>query len=486
MSVLRFSICLLLGISVSRSQGFQAFLARVYSAPESLRTAIADSFMTVVPSFPYVENDTTVHFIYRGSAGSVTVPGDANGWNPVRFPMTRIGGTDFWFYSRVSESDARLDYKFVLSSGAWILDPRNPNSVLGGFGPNSELRMPKYPDAPEIKYYPDIPHGSIRDTTFSSSVLGNSRDIRIYTPPNYESSSDSFGVILFHDGLEYITLAQANNVIDYLIWQNRIRPIIAVFVPPVNRTPEYAGNLISQFSSFIVNELMPYVDSRYRTKRDPTNRAVLGASNGGNISLWLGYNYPNVFGNVAAQSSYIMSQISSAFQSSPRLKLKLYLDLGTYDIALLIPLVRDFIPILQSKGYSFRYHEYHEGHSWGNWRAHIDNAHEFFFSTQPTGVREGRVKPEGYRLNQNYPYPFNPSTTIKYELALRSLVRLEVFDLLGRKIATLVSEERPAGSYETEWQPTVPSGTYFFKLDAVASGDVSKRFTEAKKMLVLK
>lgn len=486
MRLLKFVACMLSVVSLSQAQSFQALLTRVNSAPDSLRTAIIDSFMATVRSFPMIEQDTVVHFIHRASVPSVTVPGDANAWDPNGFPMTRVAGTDFWYRTKSFEPDARLDYKFVLGGSVWILDPRNPNQVVGGFGPNSELKMPKYRDAPEIKYIPYIPHGTIRDTTFSSVALGNSRTVRVYTPPIYEFSSDSFGVILFHDGLEYTTLAQANNVIDYLIWQNRIQPIIAVFVPPVNRTPEYAGNQINQFSSFIVSELMPYIDRRYRTKRNPAYRAVLGASNGGNISLWLGYNYPDVFGNVAAQSSYIMSSLSSGFQNGPRLKLKLYLDLGTYDLPQLIPLVRNFIPILQSKGYPLQYQEYHEGHSWGNWRAHIDNALEFFFGAQPTKVREKQEKPEGYRLHQNYPNPFNPLTTIGYAVARRSHVELDVFDLLGRKISTLVNEEQPAGSYQTRWQVMLPSGTYFLRLDAVATDDPGKRFTKAQKMVVVK
>lgn len=251
--------------------------------------------------------------------------------------------------------------------------------------------MPKYVTAPEILYYPDIPHGTLHDTVFASTELGNSRVVRVYTPPGYESSRDSFPVILFHDGLEYVSLAQANNIIDYLIWKGRIAPIIAVFVPPVNRTPEYVSTRIDQFSRFIVAELMPSIDARYRTRRDPASRAVLGASNGGNISLWLGYNFPAVFGNVGAQSSYILPSLSKGFQSSAKLKLRLYLDLGTYDIPVLTPMVRSFVPILQSKGYSLRYREVHEGHSWGSWRAHLAGALEFFFGNPSTGMLDTPV-----------------------------------------------------------------------------------------------
>ncbi|UCE19037.1 MAG: hypothetical protein JSV84_01445 [Gemmatimonadota bacterium] len=374
-------------VSLGNAQQFQEFLSRVNSAPDSLKPAIVDSFMEAVEGFPLIEHDMFAHFIYRGNANRVNVPGDANSWDPSAYPMTRVEGTDLWYMKQTFESDARLDYKFVLNGSAWILDPLNPHRVSGGFGPNSELRMPDYVPAPEIEYYPDIPHGALWDTTFFSPQLGNSRRIRIYTPPGYETSSDSFGTILFHDGLEYVSLANTDNVLDYLIWHNWIQPVIAVFVPPVNRTPEYAGNQKDEFTAFIVDEIIPWVDSKYRTIQDPAYRSTLGASNGGNIALWLGLQHPEVFGNIAAQSSNVETSISSGFQNSPTLDVKFYLDLGTYDIQLLIPLVRGFKEILESKGYTFEYYEFHEGHSWGNWRAHIDNTLEFFFPADTTQLK---------------------------------------------------------------------------------------------------
>lgn len=457
------------------SQTFQDFLNRVYAAPDSERTAIVDSFSNAVAYFPVLEQDTLCHFLYRGSATSVTVPGDANQWTVSAFPMTRVSTTNLWYHTHVFEPDARLDYKFVLNGSTWIVDPRNPNQVMGGFGPNSELRMPAYVPPPEIEYYPGIPHGTLRDTIFTSVNLGNSRTVRVYLPPGYEASSDSYAVILFHDGLEYVTLAKANNVFDYLIAQNRIQPVIGVFVPPVNRTPEYAGNQMTLFTAFIVNELMPYIDARYRTRRNPASRAVMGASNGGNISLWLGYNHPGMFGNVGAQSSNIISSITSGFQNSPTLPLKLCMDLGTYDIPQLIPLVRNFIPILQSKGYVFRYDEFNDGHSWGNWRAHIDNAVEFFFPGPGTDVKGGEPYPPSFTLFQNYPNPFNPSTTISFSVQNPSLAVLTVHDVLGREVATLFNEVMSTGRHSVPWDAkSMPSGVYVARLQTGGSSQSIK------------
>ncbi|MFQ5627602.1 MAG: alpha/beta hydrolase-fold protein [bacterium] len=399
--------------------------------------------------------------------------------------MARLSGTNLWYRTQVFEPDARLDYKFVLNGNNWIIDPRNPNKVSGGFGPNSELRMPQYPSAPEIEFYTNIPHGILRDTTFFSVNLGNARNVKIYLPPGYAGSNMHYPIVLFHDGLEYISLANANNAIDYLISEGRIAPIIGVFVPPVNRTDEYAGNLKSNFTAFIVNELLPWVETRYRTKTTPESRAVMGASNGGNISLWLGMQHPEVFGNIAAQSSNIESALSARFQSDPKLNLKLYLDLGTYDIPVLIPRVRNFIPILENNNYYYQYLEFHEGHSWGNWRAHIDNALEMFFPVT-TSVIDRSVKPGIFTLVSNYPNPFHPNTTITYDLFRQARVSISVFNILGQKLRTLVVGDFSAGEHLATWDgrdargQLLPNGIYLFHVQ------IDHAFVHTGRMILLR
>lgn len=345
--------------------------------------------------------------------------------------------------------------------------------------------MPKYVEPPEVRYYPDISYGVLTDTTISSLNLGNSRIIRIYTPPNYLSSSDSFPLVLFHDGPEYISSGQANNALNYLIARNRIRPLVAVFVPPVNRTDEYAGSLTSQFTSFIVYELIPVIERRYRIYRNPAWRAVLGASFGGNISLLLAHTYPNVFGNVAAQSPYVFPSLVNDFQTFPRLSLKVYVDVGTYDFANILLSVNSILPVLRSAGYNYRYLEVHEGHNYGNWRAHIDDALEFFFGI-PTRVHQQAVRSESYRLDQNFPNPFNPSTTIRYALPARSRVRIDIYNTLGQKIQMPVDQEQEAGEHELLWNANVPTGVYFYRIVGTFVNEPTRRFTEVRRMLLLR
>lgn len=83
-------------------------------------------------------------------------------------------------------------------------------------------------------------------------------------------------------------------------------------------------------------------------------------------------------------------------------------------------------------------------------------------------------------LNQNYPNPFNPSTTISWQVPVGSWQTLKVYDLLGREVATLVDEFKPAGSYEVEFDAShLSSGGYFYQLKA-------GEYVETKKLILLK
>jgi N-acetylneuraminic acid mutarotase len=88
--------------------------------------------------------------------------------------------------------------------------------------------------------------------------------------------------------------------------------------------------------------------------------------------------------------------------------------------------------------------------------------------------------PKTFLLEQNYPNPFNPSTTIRYQLPVASEVKLEVYDVLGKKIATVVNERQSAGAYQVVWNASgLSSGTYFYRLQAGT-------FVETKKMIMVK
>jgi uncharacterized protein (UPF0218 family) len=102
------------------------------------------------------------------------------------------------------------------------------------------------------------------------------------------------------------------------------------------------------------------------------------------------------------------------------------------------------------------------------------------------------VIPEVYQLHNNYPNPFNPSTTIQYDLPKQSIVTLKVYSLLGQEVATLVNDNQAAGYHQVVWMgqnnggKLVSSGIYFIRMFAKADGNENESFTQIKKMILLK
>ena len=88
--------------------------------------------------------------------------------------------------------------------------------------------------------------------------------------------------------------------------------------------------------------------------------------------------------------------------------------------------------------------------------------------------------PTVYKLFDNYPNPFNPSTIIQYQIPINGMVTLKVFDVLGREIRTLVHENKTAGSYSVNFDASkLASGVYIYQLKA-------GNFVSTKKMMYLK
>jgi hypothetical protein len=92
--------------------------------------------------------------------------------------------------------------------------------------------------------------------------------------------------------------------------------------------------------------------------------------------------------------------------------------------------------------------------------------------------------PDNFKLEQNYPNPFNPATTLRFTIPDFGFITLKVYDLLGNEVATLVNEQKPAGSYEVEFSASggaegLASGIYYYSLQVGS-------YTATKKMLLLK
>ncbi len=126
------------------------------------------------------------------------------------------------------------------------------------------------------------------------------------------------------------------------------------------------------------------------------------------------------------------------------------------------------------------------GHNQTGYNTNFSPVQTTFFITpnytQPlTSVQsDAALVPGTVSLAQNYPNPFNPSTTISFSLPSKAFVSLKIFDVMGREVATLASEDMPTGKYSRTWNASeMPSGMYFYRLQVGS-------FTETKKLLLIR
>lgn len=369
---------------------FRQQVNAICNYPEaSKRTDLLNRFwdtLKLLDQIPFKYGDS-VAFMYRGQATQVRWAGDFNGWSSVALGYlgTRQAETDLYLCEQVYPSDARLDYKIVVD-GNWILDPANPHQQMSGFGPNSELRMPDWQADPFTFPQTSLTKGSLSEAfTIQSKAanLGYTVSYRVYTPFGF-GATDTLPVLYMTDGHEYANQQQGAmlTVLDRTIAEQRMQKIVVVFIDPRvppggnnRRFTEYIRN--PKFLSFVADEMVPVIDSSYHTRRSAANRGIGGTSLGGWNAAYFGLNRSDVFGKLLIHSPAFDAQMATEYQQSAVLPLKIFMSTGLInDTQVRARQMRD---VLQNKGYQLSYQEVNQGHSWGNWRALLNEPLEYLF-----------------------------------------------------------------------------------------------------------
>lgn len=375
-------------LSEFTTEPFNTFLTRVSSAKDSsMKKRIVDNYVAKIQSHgsPLVE-DSAVYFLFRGKARRVSVPSDLNGWDGGADSMRKIRGTDLFYLPKKIDRAARFEYKLVVDS-SWILDPLNRHTAMGGYGPNSELRMPDYVPPEEISFRDTIAHGTVDTLALRSTLLGRTHPVFVYLPPGYSRARGDYPSIIVTDGGEYISLGLMLNILDNLIADSLIEPVIAIFVDPrtnvTNSSTSHRMEYYTMNDTFVqslTKELRPRIKRKYGISNNPSRSAIMGASLGGVISLYAAHSRPDVFGMAASQSPSFWwndEAVIKLVQRSARKPLRLYIDTGTIRDAQVH--ARKMKRVLDEKGYDFSYAEYPESHNWVNWRARVDDILKYFF-----------------------------------------------------------------------------------------------------------
>jgi enterochelin esterase-like enzyme len=264
---------------------------------------------------PEVHPDGAVTFRYVSTTAknvAVSVEG-----TPTPIPLT-AGDAGVWTLTTAPMAPEYYNYRFVVD-GERVLDSRNilvRTNLL-----NAESVVHVTGPTPMPWDLTDIPHGETHHLFYQSKLANESRDLWVYTPPSYDARrKEAYPVLyLLHgysDGAEGWLEGQANFILDTLLAQGKISPMVVVMPrgygtmrlltePVATRPPgsTLSADNVSMFTDQLLHEILPMMESQYNIAHDRAHRAMAGLSLGGAQTIASALNHPEVFSYVGAFSS---------------------------------------------------------------------------------------------------------------------------------------------------------------------------------------
>lgn len=326
---------------------------------------------------PLTHDKQVLFLAIRDTAKSIAAAGEWTDWQPSA-DLERLPDTSLWTSLLEFPIDARLEYKLVID-GQWVLDPLNPNKVDNGVGgENSWFGMPRYRET-QVSQDPKAPKGTLEQLSWQPKGFPV-RTISVYQPAR---KSSRMPVLYFHDGTDYLNRVGVARLLDTLIHQRKIEPLVAVFSPPLDRMAEYLRQRQTYLEQF-ANDLTVKISEQYAVCGHPHSTGSAGASLGGFVSLLLALDYPERFGHVLSQSGAFQVDAQSVL---PRLKPlpgrgRFWFDYGTYESSLTE--VNDRVQTMLKGERRAKFNKQNQGHNWSAWKQRL-----------PEAIQWLQLKPEG-------------------------------------------------------------------------------------------
>ncbi|MEM1092918.1 MAG: alpha/beta hydrolase-fold protein [Pseudomonadota bacterium] len=364
---------------------------KTFLAIPELTAADVDRFLAG-NRFPVVEG-RKVTFVYRGVADAVNLRCWVAGFAAAQ-PFQRLGATDLWTVAIDLAPGSRIEYKFEVIAGGQtnlIVDPLNPVLADDPFGANSVCQAEGYERPAWTEERDDVRRGSWERVTIDSSAFGDQRALNVYLPSRFRRSR-SYSLLVVHDGNDYLRYAQLGVVLDNLIHDLEIPPLIVALSDSPDRLTEYAGD--RRHAQFICNEVLSVMSERYPLIDDSRSRCLMGASFGAVASLHAAWLNPGLFDRLLLQSgSFAFSDIGrhkrgpafdpvvafvNRFRESPgHPAKKVFLSCGLYES--LIFENRSMVLTLQQQSIDVLLEEARDAHNWENWRDRLRSGLTWLF-----------------------------------------------------------------------------------------------------------
>lgn len=382
-------------------------------ALDSFWQKVAEQGTPLIEAIEGDDEHSLATLLWRAQVGeeieNVVVIGRLMDW--ANNQMTRLPDTDLWYKTYRVRNDIRTTYQLAPNDPGtplglspdrrerttnWQPDPLNPHTYV--FPKDKEIpestelirsviEMPAAPAQPWIEPRDGVPTGNVEMHRLRSDILDNERRVWVYTPPGYTTDGEPYGLLILFDGWAYVEMVPTPTILDNLLSEGLIPPLIAVLPDSLDAATRLRELLLySPFNDFLVEELLPWVRERYHVTSDPTQTIVGGSSAGGLAAGFAALEHPKVFGNVLSQSGAFRwtpkdikehEWLARQFAIREKLPLTFYLEAGILEVNSLLALGdgpnlivanRHMRNVLEAKGYQVHYAEFAGGHDYLCWQ----------------------------------------------------------------------------------------------------------------------
>lgn len=325
---------------------------------------------------PILQEDGKVTFQVKApSAEEVFVSGEmAKG----KFAMEK-GEGGVWSVTLEDVKAGLYGYSLIID-GVRQLDPGNPNL--------KPMRSPKtsilhIPGGHLYDFRKEIPHGTVHQHSYYSEPINRLREMRIYTPPGYETSYAKYPLLVLQHGhsdsfATWTTYGKAHWILDNLIADGNAKPMIVVMLDG-HPIPSSYGNGRSidnteELRQDLMDVVLPMLEKKYRVKPGRENRAITGLSMGGLHSLSIGLTEMESFGSVGAFSAAVpkLDQCASVLKQAAKPENQfdlLWIACGKEDFLLNENLL--FVESLKENNVPHTWLLTEGNHSWPIWRGYL-------------------------------------------------------------------------------------------------------------------
>ena len=335
-----------------------------------------------------------ITFIYQDSTINKDISFEVFGiYSEYRFgdmQMHLLKNTDLYYRSYMIPNDLCFSYRFIIRDTITNKIYRTIDNYNHNLIPTEKKRNYSYSvldlrvNEPDWNEKRDSNLKSKIDTIkYTDKIVNKKRNIYVYLPPDYDKNrKNPYPIIYLFDAFIYLNRVEVPNIIDNLIAEGKIEPMIAILLGTYRSTRGILLPLNFEFKDEFMKDILPLIRKKYNTSLNPKNNLIGGMSYGGLAAVFIAFYHPDVFGKVLSQSGSFWRDINlndsfgneirndwiiNQYAEQDKKSLKIFLDWGLQE-NMVLGSNRKMVRLLDKKKYDYKYIEFNGWHDWSNSR----------------------------------------------------------------------------------------------------------------------